>query len=161
MTPEQQKEQFSIAYVRAVAAAARINIYRLEVDEDSIDIGFSVKSIAGQAQSPKLDAQLKCVTELAGDAGVFRYPLKIKNYNELVGTHYVPIVLIVVLVPPNVQDWLIQDEQTLIMRRCGYWVSLQNLPESANTSAVTVSLPRVQVFSVAAMRQLLPSGGAP
>lgn len=65
MTDEQQKEQFSIAYVRAVAAAARINIYRLEVDEYSIDIGFNVRSVAGQAQSPKLDAQLKCVTNLA------------------------------------------------------------------------------------------------
>jgi hypothetical protein len=160
MTPEQQKEQFSIAYVRAVAAAARVNIYRLEVDEDSIDIGFSVKSIAGQPQSPKLDAQLKCVTELTGDGDIFRYPLKVKNYNELVGEHYVPIILIVVLVPPDVQDWLAQDEGTLTMRRCGYWASLRDLAASDNASTVTVGLPRVQVFSVPALQQLLPRGGA-
>ena len=70
MTEEQQKEQFSIAYVRAIAAAACINIYRCEVDEDSIDLGFSVRSVAGQGKSPKLDAQLKCVTTLSGLVGI-------------------------------------------------------------------------------------------
>jgi hypothetical protein len=40
MTEEQQKEQFSIAYIRAVAATARVNIARPEVDEVSIDISF-------------------------------------------------------------------------------------------------------------------------
>jgi hypothetical protein len=160
MTPEQQKEQFSIAYLRAVAAAARINIYRMDVDEDSIDIGFSVKSIAGRAQSPRLDAQLKCVTELTGDDTVFRYPLKSKNYKELIGDHYVPKILIVILIPPSVADWLTQDEQALIMRRCGYWVSLRELPSRDNSSTVTVEIPRPQVFSVAALQTLLQPGGA-
>jgi hypothetical protein len=161
MTAEQQKEQFSIAYVRAVAAAARINIYRMEVDEDSIDIGFSVRSVAGQSQPPRLDGQLKCVTELTLDGDDFRYPLKVKNYNELVGEHYIPKILIVVLVPPAVHDWLSQDQEALVLRRCGYWVSLRQLPSSANVSNVTVEIPRQQVFSVAALQQMLQPGGAP
>jgi hypothetical protein len=156
MTAEQQKEQFSIAYVRAIAAAARVNIYRLEIDEDSIDIGFSVKSVAGRPQSPKLDAQLKCVTELAGDATVFRYPLKAKNYNELVGDHYNPKILIVVLVPPAPADWIVQGTDQLALRRCGYWVSLRVLAPTANTSTVTVEIPRAQLFSVDSLRSLLP-----
>jgi len=49
MTEEQQKEQFSIAYVSAVAAAARVNIHDPRVDEDSIDLTFSIKSVAGRA----------------------------------------------------------------------------------------------------------------
>jgi hypothetical protein len=157
MTEEQQKEQFSIAYVRAVAAAARVNIYRLEVDADSIDIGFAVRSVAGRPQSPKLDAQLKCVTELAGDETVFRYPLRAKNYNELVGEHYIPKILIVVLVPPQPEDWIAQSTDQLSLRRCGYWVSLRASAPTANTSSVTVELPRVQLFSVADLRRLLPA----
>jgi hypothetical protein len=161
MTEEQQKEQFSIAYVRAVAATARVNIYRLEVDEDSIDIGFSVKSVAGRPQSPKLDAQLKCVSDLAGDATVFRYPLKAKNYNELVGGHYIPKILVVVLVPPQPNDWIAQGTDQMSLRRCGYWVSLRELSGSTNSSAVTVEIPRVQLFSVGALKSLLPEGGEP
>jgi hypothetical protein len=156
MTPEQQKEQFSIAYVRAIAAAARVNIYRVEVDEDSIDIGFSVKSVAGRPQSPKLDAQLKCVTNLAKGGDHFRYSLKIKNYNELVGAHYVPKVLIVVLVPLSPKSWIEQTPERLSLLRCGYWVSLQDRPESTNKAGVTIEIPRRQVFSVAALTALLP-----
>jgi hypothetical protein len=159
MTDEQQKEQFSIAYIAAVAAAAGINRYGHEVDEDSIDMGFSVKSIAGVAQPPRLEAQLKCVTQLASDDRAFRYPLKVKNYNELVGKHAVPRILIVVLIPSAVSDWLTQDQESLVLRRCGYWVSLRDLPASENLSAVTVEIPRDQVFSVDALRTLLGMGG--
>ena len=158
MTAEQQKEQFSIAYVRAIAAAARVNIYRVEVDEDSIDIGFSIKSVAGQPQSPKLDAQLKCVTKLTGNAKAFRYPLKLKNYDELVGKHYIPRILIVVLVPKSPKDWIDQSTDRLALMRCGYWVSLRDLPESTNSSKITIDLPRKQLFSVDALKKLLPTG---
>ena len=58
MTPEQQMEQFSNAYVRAVAAAARVNIERPGVDTDSVDFRLSVKSSIGQIQPPILDAQV-------------------------------------------------------------------------------------------------------
>lgn len=159
MTEQQQKEQFSIAYVRAISATARINIYRCEVDEDSIDIGFSVKSVAGSPISPKLDAQLKCVTELNGTDAEWRYPLKIKNYNELIGQHYVPRILIVVSIPPSVRDWINQTVDSLSLYKCGYWVSLQTLTPSENETNVTVSIPKTQVFSPEALRGLLPGGG--
>jgi len=158
MTEEQQKEQFSIAYVRAVAATARINISRLVVDEDSIDIGFSVKSVAGMPVSPKLDAQLKCVTHLKDKDGTFRYPLKIKNYNELVGYHFVPRILIVVLIPPSLSKWINQTEECLSLYKCGYWASLRELPSSANSSTATVDIPRKAIFSPSALRKLLPTG---
>jgi len=51
-----QKEQFSIAYVRAVAAVAGVKILRAEVDDDSIDIGFERSG----GCAAKLDLQLKC-----------------------------------------------------------------------------------------------------
>ncbi len=155
MTENQQKEQFSIAYVRAVAAAARVNIYGVEVDDDSIDIGFSVKSVAGRPQSPMLNAQLKCATKLVGNARRFRYPLKAKNYNELVGGHYVPRILIVVVIPPELKNWLAQSENGLLLRRCGYWVSLRESPPSENKRNVTVEIPRTQIFSAVALRSML------
>lgn len=53
MTEEQQKEQFSVAYVRAVAAVAGINIYRPEVDDDSVDIGFAARAFDGLPLRPQ------------------------------------------------------------------------------------------------------------
>ncbi len=161
MTPEQQKEQFSIAYVRAIAATARVNIYKLEVDSDSIDIGFSVKSIAGRPQSPRIEAQLKCVTELDdSDPMNFRYPLKAKNYNELIGDHYIPRYLIVVLVPPLPANWLLQTSGQLSLYHCGYFVSLKELQPTENKASVTISLPKAQIFSPAALLRHLTSESA-
>ncbi len=128
---------------------------RSEVDEDSIDLSFALKSIAGKSVSPKLDAQLKCTSKLVSQKKVFKYPLKIKNYKELVGDHFVPKILIVVWVPPNPQEWLNQTPKKLSLSYCGYWVSLKDLSESENTSTVTVEIPKDQVFSVAALRGLL------
>jgi hypothetical protein len=141
-----------------VAATARVNISRPEVDEDSIDVSFSRKSVAGGAVSPRLDAQLKCATDLSETNGVFHYPLKVKNYNELVGVHFVPRILIVVLAPSSLGEWTTQTQHSLCLYHCGYWVSLRDLPLSGNSSTVTVKISRGAVFSVKTLQELLPAG---
>jgi hypothetical protein len=155
MTEEQQKEQFSKAYVRAVAAAARVNIYEPEVDDDSVDIGFAMRSVIGRPQSPRVEAQLKCTAIVEGDEQSFRFELKIKNYNDLRGEHYVPRVLIVVIVPPEPKNFLTQNHESLALHHCGYWVSLRDMSERTNTATVTVAIPRSQMFTVEALRELL------
>ncbi len=44
-----QMEEFSRAYVKAIAAQARYTPYRPEVDDDSIDIGVAGRGIIGRA----------------------------------------------------------------------------------------------------------------
>jgi hypothetical protein len=159
MTPEQQMEQFSFAYVRAMAAAARVNVDRPEVDVDSVDLRFSVKSIAGEPQAPMIEAQVKAASSSPGRGTSFRFPLKVKNYRELIGKRYIPRILIVVVVPKQVKDWLKQDEKSLVLHRCGYWVSLAGEPETSNNVSVSVTLPRSQLFSISALHNLLGMKG--
>ena len=52
----QRMEQFSRAYVHAIAAVAGANVLQWSVDDDSIDVGFGVKS----KRRARLEAQLKC-----------------------------------------------------------------------------------------------------
>ena len=161
MTPEQQMEQFSRAYVSAVAAAARVNVFNYAVDADSIDIGFAVRSVAGQPQSPRLEAQLKCCSlslKQNKSKTARRYSLKAKNHSELVGNHYVPRILIVVLVPPLPTDWLSQSTDELVLRKCGYWTSLRSQPERDNDSSVNIDLPLDQIFTPNALVSLLAGG---
>jgi hypothetical protein len=158
MTPEQQMEQFSFAYVRAVAAAARVNVSRPEIDTDSVDLRFSVKSSIGRAEPPLLDAQVKCTAAPVRRGKTLRFPLPVKNYNELVGGRYFPRILILVIVPKAVAEWLEQDEKGLLLRRCGYWVSLAASSPTTNTKTVTVTVPRSQVFSASSLRALLGGG---
>jgi hypothetical protein len=41
------------------------------------------------------------------------------------------------------------------MRRCGYWLSLRGAPPTNNETAITVKIPRVQVFDVPGVVKLM------
>jgi len=166
MTLNDQKEQFSFAYARAVAATARIAVVESTVDDDSVDLTFQQRAGGGIVRSPRLEAQLKCteIANLQEDHVSFR--LELKNYDELRTTDLlVPRVLIVVLVPDELANWLEHSEDELAMRRCGYWLSLRGLPASDLAGdKITVRLPRINQFNVAGLQgimQRIGNGGFP
>lgn len=161
MTPEQQKEQFSIAWVRAIAAVAGVRIDRPEIDDDSIDLRFSVKSIAGSAVAPMVEAQLKCTSDNALKADGLHFELKLKNYEELRGWRYVPRVLIVLVIPPVVENWMRLSPDQLILRGAAYWYSLKDEAETQNRASVTLTIPGSQAFTVPAIRTLLNLDATP
>ncbi len=156
MDHSQRKEQFSHAYVRAVASVAGFSVYRPDVDDDSIDMSLAGRSQIGTPCKPRIDLQLKCTSGNVVRDDQVVYPLKLKNYDELRDTGLlVPRLLVVVHVPGSEEEWLRHTEDELAMRRCGYWVSLWDKLETANTSKVTVYLPRTNVFDVAGLRSLM------
>jgi hypothetical protein len=156
MDLNQQKEQFSNAYLRAVVAVAGYGVYKPDPDEDSVDWGIAARSGAGSFRSPRLELQLKGGAMELEDGPVLRYRLKLKNYNDLRADNlWVPRVLVVVRLPEQLADWLRQSEEELALRHCGYWVSLRARPETTNVTTVTIDLPRSQVFLVAALQALM------
>ena len=71
-----QKEQFSDAFIRAVAAAAGYAVSKPSVDDDSIDWQIAATGGKGTTRSPRLELQLKCRTNLNVLADAFRLPLE-------------------------------------------------------------------------------------
>lgn len=107
-------------------------------------------------RSPRLEMQLKCRAAELPLGDHFSHDLKLKNYEDLRdATVQVPRILIVVLVPEDVASWLTATENELVMRRCGYWVSLRGLPATANQTTVAVSIPRAQVFHPESLRAIM------
>lgn len=151
-----QKEQFSRAYVQAVAAVTGFAWSVPSVDDDSIDMTLSDRGGRGTLRSPKLDLQLKCHASLAPTEPTFSFPIKIKNYDDLRDESVmVPRILVVVLVPERVEEWMSHSEESLALRRCGYWVSLHGLPPTTNTSTVSIEIPRVQCFDPENLAQIM------
>ena len=160
-----QKEQFSVAYVRAVAAVAGYNTGRLDVDDDSVDLTLAERGGRGTIRSPRLDLQLKCTEQAVLRPDRLAFELGLKNYDDLRPTDLAtPRILVVVLVPADVDEWLDHSEQQLALRRCGYWVSLRGRSETPNAASVTIDIPRHQVFTPQAVTNLMATvgnGGAP
>lgn len=160
-----QKEQFSRAYVQAVAAVAGYAWSQPSVDNDSVDQTLSARGGGGTIKSPKLDLQLKCHARSAPAEMEFTYPLKIKNYDDQRDDSVmVPRILVVVLVPDQLADWINHTESQLALRRCGYWTSLRGLPATQNANTVSVTVHRSQQFhcdGVLQLMQRIAAGGLP
>lgn len=143
--------------MRAIATVAGYSCYEQETDLESVDIGFASLGYQGSRRAaPRLEAQLKATSRDILLSAELAFPLKVKNHNELCGPGYlVPRILIVVVVPEGLDDWLQHSEDSLIMRHCGYWISLENAEETDNVDTVTVHIPRVQQFNVASLQRMM------
>lgn len=162
LTPSMQKEQFSLAFVRAVASAAGYNVKTYAVDDDSIDLGLAGDRRVGSiVRAPQLDIQVKCTATDDGQGAVFPFDLSIKNFDDLRDPQlHIPRILVVVCVPEAVEEWLHEMPEATAMRRCAYWTSLRGRGEAGGATASRVHLDRQQRFTVSAVRSLMDQIGA-
>jgi Domain of unknown function (DUF4365) len=148
-----QQERYADAFLQAVAATAGCALARPEVDDDSIDWTLSCRLLP---RRPKIDIQMKSTALDDGLGTGIRYPLRKKNYDELITSNViVPRLLVLVIVPDNLADWVSLSPTELLLRRCAYWLSLVGQPASTNLQSVSVSVPRSNVFDVAALQELV------
>ena len=115
MTSTDREEALSRAYVAAVTAGAGYVTALMDFDRDGVDVEIR----AGGSMRPSLDIQLKATINL-GEliSGVFRFPLKRRNYDLLREETMIPRILVVLDLPANEMDWLNVHPDQLIMRRC-------------------------------------------
>ena len=158
----QQKEEFSVAYVHAIAASAGCAVDRPKVDNESVDVEVRSNLSYQKFDNPRIDLQLKCTASLQGHAkGVLKHKIPVHNYNALVSTRRViPLLLVVVHVPKSVDRWIHQDNRMRAdLRFCAYWCAFRGKARSTNSTSVTVSIPRSQVFTPSVIRSWMKRVG--
>jgi Domain of unknown function (DUF4365) len=153
-----QKEEFSYAYVYAIASAAGCICQRTTTPLDRLGVDLIITGIAerGLPNFPILYLQVKCTSRDILNENSLRYPLNIKNYEELrTNNSYPPRIIIVVTVPDRPNDWLQQTEAELCLKRCAYWMSLKGAASTDNKETVTISIPRTNIFSADALTTIM------
>ncbi|WP_375472039.1 DUF4365 domain-containing protein [uncultured Nostoc sp.] len=154
-----QKEEFSYAYINAIASAAGYSFQIAPRPLDLVGVDITITGIVspGSRRRTRIDLQVKCTSQKLLDNDFVKFPLEIKNYDELRNDNPDddPLLLVVVLVPDLQEDWLQQSETKLCMKRCAYWVSIRGQPPTENQTTVTVYLPRQNIFSVEALIALM------
>jgi hypothetical protein len=152
LTGADREEALSRAYVQAVAAGAGYIVATMDFDRDGIDVEIK----AGGSMRPSIGLQLKATINLgATKDGVFRFPLKRRNYDLLRISTQVPRLLIVLDLPPTEERWLTVTDDSLILRRSAYWASLAGAPESDNETSVTISIDTARCLDTTALRALM------
>ena len=166
MDPQKQKEEFQYAYVCALAAHAGLNRGDFRVDDDSIDITFQAKGDfgPGRRRSPMIQIQLKCSSQNLIADDVIKFPLKIKNYNDLRGDDVVvPRYLAVLLVPDDLEQWISNHDDHIALFKSCHWLSLRDYGPTDNEHTVTVNVPLAQRLTSTVLWQMIDcasEGGA-
>lgn len=157
-----RKEEFSYAYIHAISAAAGYACTpapRL-LDLDGIDLTISAPGILGSRQRPRIDMQVKCTSTSILHKDCIKFPLEIEAYENLrYDNPTIPQFLVVVLVPTDVDDWLKNTEDELSIKRCGYWKSLKGALPTTNTDKITITIPRGNLLTIAALEKIMSHTG--
>jgi Domain of unknown function (DUF4365) len=156
-----RKEEFSYAHIQAVAAVAGFSVQLKSRPMDAAGLDLQIETPGnlpgGVVPFPKIEAQVKstAASDIINDQAI-HYPLEVKNYNKLIHpAPLVPQILIVVLVPVELENWLQITESEMTVRKCAYWQSLGGMAETENTKKVTVSIPRENLLTPDALVQLM------
>lgn len=146
-----QKSRFSLAHIEAVAARAGFQVEEVVVDRDSVD--GTLKADFGRR--PRIEFQAKATARDVVRGSYIHFPLPVKNYDDLRLEAINPRILIVVVLPSEIENWVNQTDEELCLRHCSYWLSLRGEPATSNQNTVTVHLPMGNVFNGAHLADLM------
>lgn len=156
----QIKEDISISYISAVCAYGGISYEKLHHDDDSTD-GILRKQITrkdGCKYNAELRIQLKCTSshsQYSDNGKTITYRLKVKNFNDLRALSTTPIILGLLILPENQDEWIQWSTEELLLKGCMYWASFSQKEESKNQEWVTVTIDKEQVVNTSTLCEIL------
>jgi Domain of unknown function (DUF4365) len=154
-----QQEEFSYAFISAIAAAAGYSIgppTRL-MDNAGIDISVTAPGEIGSMLSPKFDAQVKCTSDSRFMKETqIHYPLPVRNYTRLIHPYPLsPQLLIVVFIPKDLSSWVESTEDRTILQKSAYWISLKGKASTDNSDNITIHLPRHNLLTPLSLQEIM------
>jgi hypothetical protein len=162
ITENHAMELLSRAYVQAVAGHARLNLeWRGREFDYGVDGTFRpLTSIRGELveSGSSLDFQLKSTTNCRVDTSHVTYSMEAGAYNKIVdrnnGRATTSQILILLCLPKSSLEWLENNEEQLLLRKCCYWHRLTG-DLTDNKSNVIVRIPRTQILNSVALLDLV------
>lgn len=148
------ESELSYAYLHAVASRAGMNcqVSNRHADNRGIDA-----TIRGFDNPVIIDVQLKATIQplIETYEGYYSYSFRgIAQYNQLRGRNFPPRILVVLWLTEDSEQWLHISPEELSIKKCAYWVSLFDAPETANETAETIYLPKNQLLTVESLNDM-------
>lgn len=160
MHRSQDKEDLQISYISALCAASGISYDTQFHDDDSTD-GIIKKRIYlddGRFYDAAIRIQLKCTSshlQYEDKGNYIVYKLKVKNYNDLCTPSTTPIILGLLILPENEEEWIEWTTEELLIRGCMYWKSFSDCEKSDNKGIVSVKIKKSNVVNRQTLNDIL------
>lgn len=144
-----QKEQLSVAYLHAVASTEGLTVATWNVDKDGVDATI-------RKGGPTVDFQLKCTQKARRVGENFVFDLDVATYDKLrMPDRTAPGYLALMIVPRDLERWLVHDSESLLMRCVAYYTRLQDRPEAPGQTSVAIHLPMANRLDGPAMSEMI------
>jgi hypothetical protein len=153
-----KKEEFSYGYLQLLCATNGLALEKTgrAIDNIGIDVIIKATEKINNIYAPRIDVQVKCTSQDIEKEDVIKFQLKVKTYNQLREENvYVKNILVVVIVPKNLEEWLVVENARMILKKCGYWICLQGYPETENTENITIDIPKDNIITGKTLLNLL------
>jgi Domain of unknown function (DUF4365) len=154
------EELLSVAHIQAIAAKTGVSIATFDKDF-GVDGHFRQIAILGNRRYTcgyGLDFQLKASINCKIGISHIRYDLEVKTHNDLalrnLRREMNPCILLLKVLPEDVEQWLNVDEDGLFLSGSCYWAYLQG-ELSSNKESVRIRIPKTQQFTPASLSRLL------
>jgi Domain of unknown function (DUF4365) len=158
ITTAHRMEALARAYLQALAAQAGLSHSTPDFDY-GIDISLrSVDHVGGKYldSGVQVDIQLRSTTRASRTSQEIVFDLDVRTFNHLCGTRWnKPRILVLLVLPDDEAEWLVQSAKELSIRECAYWLSLQGMTTSEAASSVRVRIPIGNMLTVAALRDMM------
>ena len=157
------QEEISRSYFCAVAANADAIVDKNDRDENGIDMHLS-KTISfpnGDEYDSQLDFQLKSVYSnqqyhFDKDDNIV-YCLKVKNYRDLIRQSSNKRFLALLVLPSDEDEWVVQNQESLLIKKCMYYISLKGMPNTNNSETINIKIPKDNIFDKEHLLELFRS----
>jgi hypothetical protein len=155
--------KFAEDYVRVLASAAGLLVYKDDLDYDGIDLGFRYPGRGGYIASPAIEVQVKSWSAPLSRGSDLHYRgLTEVQYNKLAaGPFLVPRYLFLVVVPLESERYARVETEGLTLSRLCYYYGFEGEQPIASPDSKRrrpVQVPLGNVLTVRALRELV---GAP
>jgi hypothetical protein len=149
------------AQFRASAAAAGCTIAKPQPDDGTDWVVYHRNADHLVARQVSIEVQLRSTSRIAPPLGEeLAFPLDSDTFDRLTEPTIFPRVLIVCILPPNIEDWVRADrvEDIFQLRHLSYWHSLRGMTRIGRTQT-TVHIPTSQIFDDVALCDIMQRVG--
>ena len=144
------KEQLSISYLNAIASylGSELQVHGPLIDDDGIDVTIrppQSRFLDCTNTKPSIDVQMKCTSspryDSSGDSMLFNLDRRIFTKMQIESLS--PTLLLVLILPEEVDEWISCNDSGLLMQREMLWYSANGCGRtvSDNQKTVNISIP--------------------
>lgn len=160
-TQQLRMEDMSVAYVRALCAVNGYSIGSVEHDNDGYDITINCSGCPTdncKKHSPSIQVQLKSsyAKIRSNNDGTISYALEVDNYRSLIDENrFKPLILIVLQMHEDVNQWIEQTTDYLKITKCAYWKCLAGQAPTDNQETINIHFSAADLLTAETLKDIM------